>query len=290
MTHEEVIPSVENTEVNNDALPDSQESNNNQGQQPAAEATVDGYEDRAKLQGWKPKEEFVGNPDNWVDAKSYVERADNELPIAKATIRNLENRMTQMQESFEKMRKFEMERAKAQALEDLRSKHTRAIDEDGVSSVDAFKAFETEKANIEKQYAEPQAQQVRQTPYEVQQWINDNSWANAQDELGLYARAMEMDIGRNNPYLPPLQILSEVKKRAMARFPERFNNPKRQVQSIEGGRNIHGAGNQKLSINAKFGKLSAIDQQLGRAFIKDGTFKDEAAFIKSYELAHGEIK
>ncbi len=38
----------------------------------------------AQEMGWQPLENFKGNPDKWVDAKTYVERGEHVLPIVRA--------------------------------------------------------------------------------------------------------------------------------------------------------------------------------------------------------------
>lgn len=41
-------------------------------------------EKEALSMGWTPKEKFKGNPDKWIDAESFVERAEHVLPILRA--------------------------------------------------------------------------------------------------------------------------------------------------------------------------------------------------------------
>jgi hypothetical protein len=40
---------------------------------------------QAREMGWRPKEEFKGSEDKWVDAKTFVDRGEHVLPIVKAT-------------------------------------------------------------------------------------------------------------------------------------------------------------------------------------------------------------
>jgi len=41
-------------------------------------------EQQAKEMGWRPKDQFKGDPDKWVDAEEYVERGEHVLPIVRA--------------------------------------------------------------------------------------------------------------------------------------------------------------------------------------------------------------
>lgn len=68
------------------------------------EATV---EERAKDMGWSPKEEFRGNPDQWIDAETYVQRGETLMPLIKASNRRLSEELATV--------KTELAAAKVQA-------------------------------------------------------------------------------------------------------------------------------------------------------------------------------
>src|SRR3990167_3752736 len=46
-------------------------------------------ETQARDMGWRPKEEFKGSEDKWVDAKTFIDRGEHVLPIVKATANRL---------------------------------------------------------------------------------------------------------------------------------------------------------------------------------------------------------
>ena len=43
---------------------------------PESTPQVDSYEDEARNQGWKPKDEYEGDPTKWRPAKDFVERGE----------------------------------------------------------------------------------------------------------------------------------------------------------------------------------------------------------------------
>ncbi len=53
------------------------------------------YESEAREQGWRPQEEFRGNKDKWVDAKTYVERRETVMPLIKEENADLRARLTE---------------------------------------------------------------------------------------------------------------------------------------------------------------------------------------------------
>lgn len=66
----------------NEALPDNSGGS-------GIDMSVEG---QARRLGWYPKEKFRGNPDDWIPADRFVERAHNELPVLKENLRRLDER------------------------------------------------------------------------------------------------------------------------------------------------------------------------------------------------------
>lgn len=50
-------------------------------------------EQEARNMGWKPKEEFSGNPDNWVDAEEFLDRGRHVLPILNENNKRLQKEL-----------------------------------------------------------------------------------------------------------------------------------------------------------------------------------------------------
>lgn len=51
-------------------------------------------EGQARELGWAPKDDFKGDPEKWVDAKTYLDRGEQVLPLVKATNRRLREDLT----------------------------------------------------------------------------------------------------------------------------------------------------------------------------------------------------
>jgi hypothetical protein len=54
----------------------------------------------ARAHGWADKDKWRGSPEEWVDAKTFLERSRNILPIVKAKNRELETRVSSMAEQL----------------------------------------------------------------------------------------------------------------------------------------------------------------------------------------------
>lgn len=50
-------------------------------------------EQRAREMGWAPKEEWRGNPNHWMDAREYVQRGEQMIPILRSNLRKSEGEL-----------------------------------------------------------------------------------------------------------------------------------------------------------------------------------------------------
>lgn len=64
------------------------------GAQPAGDSGADmSVEARARRMGWYPKAEYRGRPEDWMDADSFVKRAEEEMPILRSQLRSLDAKL-----------------------------------------------------------------------------------------------------------------------------------------------------------------------------------------------------
>lgn len=100
-----------------------------------AEQTV---EEKAKAQGWKPKEEFQGEEKNFVDAETYVKRGEEVLPFVKATNRRLTETVEQQNNRIQELERTA--RANAKALEEIQATNREVVVERAEQSVEQIEA------------------------------------------------------------------------------------------------------------------------------------------------------
>lgn len=60
-------------------------------------------EQQARDMGWRPQEEWKGNPDKWVDAQEFVERGEQILPILRANNRRLNDDLLTMRQNNDRL-------------------------------------------------------------------------------------------------------------------------------------------------------------------------------------------
>lgn len=71
----------------------------NSGPDPAA------VEQRARNMGWRPKDEFKGDPARWTDATEFVRRGEDMIPYVKAENRSLKSQLEQQQQQIDNLQR-----------------------------------------------------------------------------------------------------------------------------------------------------------------------------------------
>ena len=234
--------------------------------------------ERAKKLGYKTDDEYTGNPKYKLSAKEYLERAEKG-----GVIKKLESDIAEIKTAAEKQQRFlkmQIETARRDREEALRVKQIKAI-EDGADASEAFNAYEKGRKEIETQYSEPEAK--NDDAPEIKRFYRENPWYNEDDDMQLEANALHRVIIAKHPTMPLDQQLSMVKRKIVERFPDKFENPKKKAQSIEGGGSVHNSNFRKKETLQSLG-FDARDIQDVHRSIREGLYKDEADFIKSYTL------
>lgn len=208
------------------------------------------FEAQARRMGWRPKEEYGGNADRWVDARTFVERGQAELPILRERYRKLDDRQAaieselketrqRLQESGEVLKELRdlnrtaEDRAFRRAQSELQAREREAVRE---ASEDKYEAIQREreelersrpKTNVEAPVVVKQPDPPVATNPIIDQWVSDNPWFQTDQVLHVYAISVDAQIKRDNPHLSVAEQLAEVKKEVMEKFPEKFNNRRR---------------------------------------------------------------
>jgi len=201
--------------------------------------------ERARLMGHIPKEEFKGDPERWVPADKYVERAESLMPILKSQLGKYEEKITTLESTVESQKKtteklLKMsekigEEAYKQAKKDLTKKQAQAV-ADG--DVDTWQKIEDEKDKLEK----PEPIQVEETPSSTdtplfKEWHKENNWyrkigtTSGDEDMTMYADTFSYNLKARNPSLTEREIFKIASEKVKEVFPHKFSNPKREEVS-----------------------------------------------------------
>jgi len=202
-------------------------------------------EDRARRQGWRPKEEYSGPENRWVSAKEFLDRGEREWPILRERMRKMDSELSEtkalareQKEVLQEMRDMAVKAEKRgyeKATADLAERERKAVEEANVSEYDRV---QMEKRQLGPAPAEP----VRRDPTRVngevpgvppenvaiiQHWIGENRWFNEDREMNSVATALHGRLMESEPGLPITENLRRVRERIVQMYPDKFENPNR---------------------------------------------------------------
>lgn len=202
-------------------------------------------ERRARMQGWKPLEEFGGPRDQWRSAEDYLARADNEMPLLRSRLRAFEGRIAALDRRLaesgevigdmsERLRSAD-ERAIKRARAELEAKRREAVQS---ADTEAFDAAEQELAELEESRQKPRgtngaapagqgANSAPLPPPEVLAWAKENPWFHSDPALRSAATAAHVALLSSEPTLSLAENLDKVSRTMAALHPDRVRAPRR---------------------------------------------------------------
>jgi len=226
---------------------------------------VDSHEDQAREQGWRPKDEWDGDPEKWRPAKEFVERGElfGKIDSMGKELKETRKALKMLQEHHTKVKETEYNRAVVE-LKALQKRHLEEGNSDGY--LEASELLTDLKA--EQKAREVAAEMTPQQPHpDFVQWVNTNKWYTADVEMRDYADAVGQRYASNNPGLDPNEVLNFVSKQVRNRFKEKFQNPNRDKPSVVEGANT-AAPKNKGSFT-----LTEDERRVMNTFVRSGVMK-----------------
>lgn len=233
-------------------------------------------EERASAQGWRPKDEWDGDPDEWVSAREFVRAGElfKKIDDQNRTLKEFRKTIDELAKHNSKIAKVEYDRA----LNDLRAKKKEALelgDADAVIEVDDKIAAVREAQREAPAVATPQVPGVNPI---FESWVSRNGWYNNQPAMKAYADRIGTELGGQ---MSPTDLLAHVEKEVKKEFAHKFNNPKREEPSaVEGSTNKSGKG--------KSYALSDEERRVMQRFVKTVPGMTEEKYIADLRKIKGE--
>ena len=244
-----------------------------------ADKPVDQYEQKALDMGWRPREEFHGEDEDFIDAKEFVRRKPlfDKIESLNGAVRNTQSTVSAL---MEHNRKIE------QAAYDRAVKALRADQKAAASEGDIVKVQEIQEEIDE--HKERAAQAPTQTapaalPVEVTNWIAKNSWYTRDGRMKATADAIGLE--GNQQGLRGQPLLDYIEKEVRKEYPQKFTNPNRDRAS-----SVEGNGSGKSSGARSSGDDYALNDQEKRIMenlVRSKTMT-KSEYIKQLKQAKGE--
>jgi hypothetical protein len=242
--------------------PDKQE------QQVEQKPALTAIEQQAQAQGWVPKDEWDGDPEQWRPAKEFVDRGElfKKIDEQNRTIKEFKRTLDEFSQHHKKVRETEYKRA----LDDLKKAKKEALLE---GDADAVVDLDDKIALVREAQQEPvqqrQAPQVdAQQNVVFQAWVGRNGWYQSNPAMRAYADRVGNDLGAQGG-MSATDLLSRVEHEVKKQFAEKFNNPNRDKPgAVEGSTNKGSKGKDNFVLTddenramQRFVKMGAISKE-----------------------------
>lgn len=250
-------------------------------------------EEKASARGWRPQEEWEGDPDEWVDARTFVQKGElmDTIHAERKRAKKLEQELdgvkssvTDIQSHYEKLAKAEVEKT----LKELKAQRREALRIDDHDTVDEIEErideIKSEKDKIE-QAAKDQstAPKAAPLPPEVSTWLKDNPWADENSSTydeGMASEALSLlqaEVSRNG--YGGTESLNSVKSKMERLYPEKFSTPKRVPTSVDGS-HASNKGASKGKSGKFAGRLTEEQATIGKRFVQAGAVESMEEYAK----------
>jgi hypothetical protein len=239
---------------------------------------VDPYESEAREQGWKPKEEYEGDPEKWRPAKEFVERGElfGKIDVLGRELKETKKALKMLQEHNLKIKETEYKRA-VDELKALQKKHLEEGNSDGY--LETTELLTDLKAEQKAREAVSQVQPQQVDP-RFNAWVETNKWYAQDAELREYADVVGMGYAQKNPGLDPEDVLKFVAAQVKLRYPNKFQNPNRNKPSA-----VEGASTTSSPKTNSF-ELTDDERKVMNTFIRTGAMTKEE-FIAQVKMMRG---
>ena len=254
------------------------------------EVTLSPAEEKAMSAGWRPEEEWTGDPDEWVDAKTFnrngefmsrIQKQSKELNNNRSEIEKLMACMKELGEHNKKIAEQEYKKA----IEALKQEKVAALEEDNHSAVvdiddkiDELKESKKIADTAASEELHKGAEDVAPNPVFVE-WAGTNKWYQDDVLLRGAADAIGMEYADNNPGMPIDEVLSYVTKRMTKEFPDKFGNQNQNKPGTVAEPNSPARRVKKNKYTEK--DLTAEQREFATMFVNTGAFENVQEYVDS---------
>jgi len=216
--------------------------------------------------GWKPQDEWTGEPDGWVDAETFLSRGKEYNGFLRKENDRLNSRLSEVERSmqeFAEHHKKVAENAYKQAVKDLKEARKEAI-RTGDTEAQLELEEKLEELGTQPPVAETKAPEISaESRAAFQEWTQRNSWFGPNKEATEFAN----DIGSAlMGKVTGVEFLKRVERAVRAEFPDLFTNPNR---TKAGAVDTSAHGNTGSGKGKTYGDLPAEAKAACDKFVKN---------------------
>lgn len=249
---------------------------------PSEEVKYSEVEQKAIEQGWRPKDEWDGDPAQWRSASEFLDRGEfiQRITSQSSEIKELRKALGFLVDHHKKVKETEFERA----IEHLKVMKKEALNEgdaDKVVEVDEAIAEIKDKSKAMK--AVPNQQMSKEPSQGFVQFVQSNGWYTTDPEMRSFADEVGVGYFQRNPGTAEQDLYRYVLKRVKQAFPDKFKEKSR-TPSVEGDGGVESRGSKGSD---KDYPLTDDERRVMNTFVKQGIMS-KADYIKELKRIKGE--
>lgn len=256
-----------------------------------AEEAGDDEKSFALRNGWSPESLYGGKnkdgtPRPFRDYKEFNATIRENSPVLNERLKNNAKEMEEMRKEMRKLSeiaKMNFERSLKGEEQSIDAQIKEARD---YGDFDRYDALITKKQELQnntlrlKEY-EPAPEPIQtEVQPEVKEWGARNQWFWSDNQMKQFAVAQEDILKATRPELNLSQRLELITKSVEISFPDRFPSKVTKPAVLPARTAGNFSANKKVEVG--FSSLPDIEKTQARQMIRQGVFKDESDFMKSY--------
>lgn len=239
------------------------------------------WEIKASEQGWKPKDQWEGDPEDWRPAKEFVERGELFTKISgqSSEIKELRKALNYLVDHHQKVKETEYNRAYNELK---KMKKEALVDGDPDRVVEIDEAMQTLKDEQKKAEGTAAPKTNAPTPKFVD-FVRNNAWYVTNPAMRAYADKVGVTYFNTNPTASEDETYEFVKEQVRKQFKSEFEPTKKTAPAVEGtGRNGSGS-----TSSVKEYPLTEDERRTMMTFVRSGVMSKET-YIEELRKIKGE--
>lgn len=224
---------------------------------------------KALEMGWRPKEEFDGSEDDFIDAKEFVRRKPlfEKIEHQSKELKQIKQALEAFKGHYGKVQETEYQRA----LKDLKASLKQANREGDFDRADYLEA-KVEQVEAEREALRTERESIQVETPQVDPrfvaWTDRNPWYTSQKHMRAYAdevgiKLIQQGVSQN-------EVLKLVEDAVKKEFPNKFQNPnKANAPAVEG------RSSPRTNTKSDDFELSDLERQTMNRFIQVGATTKE---------------
>lgn len=251
---------------------------------------VNPIEEKARAQGWVPKEEWTGDPAHWRPADVFVDRGEllGKIKSQSSEMRELKGMVEYLAQQNQKLYEAGYQRAIAE-LEAARDQAIEAGDNKAVREFDRQIREHEKAAAAVAQAPKSKVQTTQAEAAEMyQEFLNRNPWYEKDDVMQDWANGAAVKFKTKHPSASDMEVYNYLTEESRKKFPDKFK--KAGAPSPDGASNRTAGSPARSGGNSDFDALLAelpeAEAQIARNLVKRGHVTKEK-FMQDFQLVNG---